>query len=95
MKNYLLKNLSYVKDNKKNLLELCILHIRRFMFTYGKPFNQMSSTWFYRYYNLTTLTIGLPLCYKLFVDLQKSIREYANNNDPLWYQCWLNFHGRK
>ena len=92
MSNYLLKNLSYVKDNKEEFIRGAHLAHERFMFTYGKPFNQMSSTWFYRYYNLTTLTVGSPLYYKLFVDLQKSIREYANNNDPLWYQCWLNFH---
>ena len=92
MSNYLLKNLSYVKDNKEEFIRDAYLAHERFMFTYGKPFNQMSSTWFYRYYNLTTLTVGSPLYYKLFVDLQKSIREYANNNDPLWYQCWLNFH---
>jgi len=92
MKNYLLKNLSYVKDNKEEFVRGAHLAHERFMFTYGKPFNQMSSTWFYRYYNLTTLTVGLPLYYKLFVDLQKIIREYVDNDDPLWYQCWLNFH---
>ena len=54
MKNYLLKNLSYVKDNKEEFIRGAHLAHERFMFTYGKPFNQMSSTWFYRYYNLTT-----------------------------------------
>ena len=94
MGDYLLKNLSYVKDNKEEFIRGAHLAHERFMFTYGKPFNQMSSTWFYRYYNITTLTFGLPLYFKLFVNLQKIIREYANNDDPLWYQSWLNFHNQ-
>ena len=57
MSDYLLKNLSYVKDNKEEFIRGAHLAHERFMFTYGKPFNQMSATWFYRYYNLTTLTI--------------------------------------
>ncbi len=92
MKNYLLKNLLYVKDNKEEFIRGAHLAHERYMFSYGKPFNNPSSTWFYKYYNLTTLTFGLPLYYKLFIDLQKIIREYSNNDDPLWYQCWLNFH---
>jgi len=92
MKNYLLINLDYVKNNKEKFIENANLAHQRFEFNYGKPFNQMSSTWFYRYYNLSTLTVGCPLYHKLFIDLQRIIRKEANHNKPLWYQCWLNFH---
>ena len=89
MTDYLLKNLSYVKNNKDEFIKGAHLAHERFVFNYGKTF---SSTWFYKHYNVTTLTFGLPLYHKLFVDLQKIIREYANKDGPLWYQCWLNFH---
>ncbi len=65
---------------------------KRFVQAYGVPFNKMSSTWFYRYYNLSTLTVGSALYYKFFMDLQKTIRKTVNHKKPLWYQCWLNFH---
>ena len=89
MTDILLKNLSYVKNNKDEFIKGAYLAHERFVFNYGKTF---SSTWFYKHYNVTTLTFGLPLYHKLFVDLQKIIREYANKDGPLWYQCWLNFH---
>jgi len=92
MKNYLIKNLSYIKDNKEEFIKGAYLAHERFVFNYGKPFNQMSSTWFYNYYNLSTLTVGCPFYYRFFIDLQKNIREVVNNDEPLWYQCWLNFH---
>lgn len=92
MGEYLLKNLSYIKDNQEEFIKGANLAHERFVFNYGKTFNQMSSTWFYRYYNLSTLTVGSPLYHKFFIDLQKIIREYSNTDIPLWYQCWLNFH---
>jgi len=92
MNNYLLINLDYIKDNKDEFIKNANLAHERFVFNYGKTFNEMSSTWFYRYYNLSTLTVGCPLYYKLFIDLQKIIRKKANHDNPLWFQCWLNFH---
>jgi len=89
---YLIKNLSYIKNNQKEFIKTSELAHKRFVFTYGKPFNEMSTTWFYRYYNLTTLTVGCPLYYKFFKDLQKIIRKFSKHKKPLWYQCWLNFH---
>jgi hypothetical protein len=29
---------------------------------------------------------------KLCLDLKKIIRNYLQTEDPLWMQCWLNFH---
>ena len=92
MKDYIITNIPYIKKNKNKFIEGAKLAHKRFVFAYGVPFNKMSSTWFYRYYNLSTLTVGCPLYYKFFIDLQKQIRKIANHSKPLWYQCWLNFH---
>ena len=92
MKDYIIQDLTYIKNNKNKFIEGAILAHKRFVFAYGVPFNKMSSTWFYRYYNLSTLTFGCPFYYKFFMDLQKIIRKTAGHNKPLWYQCWLNFH---
>ena len=90
--DYLIKNFINIKNNEKEFIEKAKLAHERFIFAYGKPFNQMSSTWFYRHYNFTTLTAGCPLYYKFFKDLKNIIRKFSKHNKPLWYQCWLNFH---
>jgi hypothetical protein len=92
MKNYVVKNFSYIKENHSHFIEYANLSHERFMFNYGKVFNQSSSTWFYRYYNITCLTFGSNLYFKMFCDLQKLIRKILKTKKPLWYQCWLNFH---
>jgi len=94
MNNYIIKNFSYVEKNHNHFIEYANLAHDRFNFAYGNKnnFNQKSSTWFYRYYNITCLTFGSKLYYKLFCDLQTLIRKTANHKKPLWYQSWLNFH---
>ena len=52
MKDYIIQDLTYIKNNKNKFIEGAILAHKRFVFAYGVPFNKMSSTWFYRYYNL-------------------------------------------
>lgn len=88
MKDYLIKNLSYIKKNQKHFIEYANLAYDRFNFAYGNK----STTSFYRYYNFTTLCFGSKFYFKLFYDLQKLIKLYSKNNKLLWYQCWLNFH---
>ena len=56
MKEYIIKKLPYIKDNKE---------------------------------------VGCKMYHRLFMDLQKIMRQIANNNEPLWYQSWLNFHNQK
>ena len=92
--NYIINNFSYIKENHHHFIEYANLAHERFNFAYGTKtnFNQKSSTWFYRYYNITCLTVGSNLYYKLFYDLQTLIRKIANHKKPLWYQSWLNFH---
>jgi hypothetical protein len=92
MKEYYIKNLPYVLKNKKHFIEHANLAHERFKFAYGNVFNQSSSTWFYRYYNITCLTFGSILYYEMFKDLQKIIRKFSKTKKPLWYQSWLNFH---
>ena len=92
--NYIIRNFSYIKENHNHFIEYANLAHQRFNFAYGNKtsFNQNLSTWFYRYYNITCLTFGSSLYYKLFSDLQSLIKEIAKNKKPLWYQSWLNFH---
>jgi len=94
MKDYELINLQFIKDNKEEFIKNANLAHKRFVFNYGKTFNEMSSTWFYRYYNLAALTVGCPLYYKFYKELQKIIRRKVNNDKPLWFQSWLNFHSQ-
>ena len=92
--NYIINNFSYIKENHHHFIEYANLAHERFNFAYGTKtnFNQKSSTWFYRYYNITSLTVGSNFYYKLFYDLQTLIRKIANHKKPLWYQSWINFH---
>jgi hypothetical protein len=92
MKDYIVKNFFYIKENQKHFIEYANIAHERYMFNYGKVFNQPSSTEFYRYYNITCLTFGSDLYFKMFCDLQKLIRKTLKTKKPLWYQCWLNFH---
>jgi len=92
MKEYLIKNLPYIKKNINHFIEYANLAHERYKLSYGDKFNNISSTWFYRYYNITSLTVGSKLYYKMFYDLQKIIRKYSKSKKQLWYQCWLNFH---
>jgi hypothetical protein len=93
MKNYTIKKLSYINKNKNHFIEYANIAHERYKMAYGN-FNNISSTWFYRYYNITCLTVGSKLYYKLFNDLQKIIRKHSKTKKRLWYQSWLNFHGQ-
>ena len=75
--NYIIKNFPYIKENHNHFIEYANLAHQRFNFAYGNKtsFNQNSSTWFYRYYNITCLTFGSSLYYKLFSDLQNLFKE--------------------
>jgi hypothetical protein len=77
MTSYFIDNLPYIKKNHNHFIEYANLAHKRFNFAYGNKtnFNQNSSTWFYRYYNITCLTIGSEFYYKLFYDLQTLIRK--------------------
>jgi hypothetical protein len=87
MKNYYLNNLKYIKDNQKALIKDAELCNDRFKFNFK---DQISTTWYYRYYNFASLSVGTNYYY-VFKQLQKIIRKFVKHNKPLWYQCWLNF----
>ena len=92
MNNHIIKNFSYIKENQNHFIGYANLAHERFKCAYGNKFNNISSTWFYRYYNFACLTVGSTLYYKMNYDLQKLIREHSNSKKELWYQSWLNFH---
>ena len=86
-KEYMVANLSYIKNNIKHFKKYADLAYERFKFSYGNE----SSTAFYKYYNCVSLLVGSPHYYKMFQDIFKIIRKYSNSKKPLWFQCWLNY----
>jgi hypothetical protein len=91
-KNYIIKNLPYIMKNKNHFIEHANLAHKRYELAYKYKFNNKSSTWLYKYYNITCLTSESKFYYKMFYDLQKIIRKFSKTKKPLWYQSWLNFH---
>jgi hypothetical protein len=87
-KDYMVFNLPYIDKKINHFKRYAYLAHNRFKFTYGnKP-----STGFYRYYNCIGLLTGSKEYYKMFKDIFKKIRMFSNTKEPLWFQCWLNFH---
>jgi hypothetical protein len=61
--------------------------------TYCKERNLFSNyTWEYYKYNVFMLNPNSLVMNKLCIELKKIIRDYLQTSDPLWMQCWLNFH---
>ena len=51
----------------------------------------------YRFYNVFNLTSPSPLFYHLLKEISPIVRKHLGNSgvnpdDPLWMQCWMNFH---
>ena len=46
----------------------------------------------YRFYNVFNLTSPSPLYWFLFMNIKQVVRNTLGNNQPLWMQCWMNFH---
>jgi len=91
--SHLVKTLPFVVENVDNLVKDAELAEERFDFNYRRNFDTaQSSTWYYRYYNFTCLTAGSLYYYEFFRQIQKEIRKFAGHDDPLWYQCWFNWH---
>ena len=53
------------------------------------------TTWNYSFYNIFTITAGDKYFYQLFKELKNIIKEYHKKDEPLWVQCWLNYHSDK
>jgi hypothetical protein len=89
--NYELHKLKYVEQNLTQfVLDSKLAHDR---FDYFFP--NRSSTWYYNYYNAMCLSLGSKLYFKLFKSLSMLIRNYSQHKNPLWFQCWLNFHSQQ
>ncbi len=52
------------------------------------------TTWLYYEYNIFSFTYGYKEYHELFKDINGAIREFVRHNDPLWFQCWLNYHNQ-
>jgi hypothetical protein len=46
----------------------------------------------YRFYNIFALTSPSPLFWQLFQDIRTVVRTTLDTSDPLWMQCWMNYH---
>ena len=46
----------------------------------------------YRFYNVFNLTSPSTLYCLLYNNIKKIVRNTLGNNQPLWMQCWMNFH---
>jgi len=55
-------------------------------------FKDQDSTWSYNSYNIFGLTSPKIIWYNLYRDLSSIVKDYVNTNDPLWLQCWMNYH---
>lgn len=86
--NYKLYHCQFIKNNVKDFISDCNIVYKRF----NHQFPNESTTKFFRYYNMEGLSVGLTNFYLLFTNLKKLIRQIVNHNNPLWYQCWINFH---
>ena len=75
-------------DNHQQFVHDCHLVHKKFKTTYP----DIDSTWGYKLYNIFVMTSPQIIWYNLYKDLCLIIREYANTEDPLWFQCWLNYH---
>ena len=91
MLKYKLYNFDYIEKNHKNFIDGAILANARF----EHNFPNRSSTWFYRYYNAMTLSAGSVYYWHLFKKMSSIIREYVGHEEPLWLQCWLNWHTKE
>jgi len=87
-KDYVLVNLSYIKKDIAHFKKYACLAHKRFEHKYG----EQSTTALYNQYNSMTLLVGSVKYYKMFKDVFKIIRKYANTKKPLWLQSWLNIH---
>ena len=90
-KNYMLVNLPYIKKDIAHFKKYADLAHKRFEHKYGKQ----STTGLYNQYNSMTLLVGSVKYYKMFKDVFKIIRKYANTKKPLWLQSWLNIHDKQ
>jgi hypothetical protein len=89
LQKYQLFEAQYIKDNFDEILKESDLIQKRFKYKFS---NHSSTTWAYKWYNIQYFTVGLIHYYNIIKSLEKNIRSFVGHNNPLWYQCWINFH---
>ena len=86
--NYKLYRSNIIINNKNELINV----INKTHNKIKNNLNAKETTWIYNKYNFFQMSSSDVNCYYLFTELKKIIRDFANHNKPLWFQCWLNFH---
>jgi len=86
--NYSVYQSDHIQRNQAAFIKFAELAHKRFEFN----FPNVSSTFFYRYYNLVPFTFGSVEYYEFYQNIKAVIRQHTNRTDPLWFQTWLNFH---
>ena len=59
---------------------------------FKKLFPDKDSTWGYGYYNIFAATSPSPIWYNLYKEVRDLVREFSQDDRPMWIQSWLNFH---
>lgn len=86
--DYQLYQIDLIKNNHPLFVRQCtVLHeaIRR---TYGID-DTTKGYWSYNLFNVSCSSLAF---YKLWKELSSKVREYVDDDRPLWISSWLNFH---
>ena len=86
--DYSLYTSPFVIDNKVSIIEAA----DRAYSDFKKIFNKSDSTWNYNRYNIFSLTTGNSYYHVLYQQIVAAIKDRVGDGDPLWMQCWLNYH---
>ena len=92
MKQYIVEEINYVKDNYDQFIKDIDLAYDRFNYSYGPMLDGRSATGYHKYYNLMLLTFGSKVFHDFFKILKHRLLEFMNYpKEHLWYMCWLNY----
>ena len=87
-KNYQIYKSSTITNHQKQLVSVLDSVRPRIQNMFSNP----DLTKIYYMYNTFSLTACDEHWYDLFTDLKLVIRNYLKTKDPLWFQCWVNYH---
>ena len=85
--SYKLYQSKLIQDNYQSFINNCKISYNYLKEEYGED-----STWNFTKYNIFSITSTSVLFYDLYKELNYYIRNFVDNNQPLWIQSWLNYH---
>lgn len=86
--DYKLYQCNLIKENYNAYVNECNIAFNKIK----KEIKSEDTTWNYYKYNLFYTTSTSILFYNLYKELNFYIRDFIGNDQPLWLQCWLNYH---